>query len=84
MEIGSLFFFCRYLQGTIFVVVEHNGQLVSSPLATPCVQVQLITELPLKNCREEGRTEREGDAWQNKRILGDVQVGLVGAEWDER
>ena len=68
----------------IVIVVENKHQLVSFPLTARFVKLQLIAELPLKDCWEEGRTEREGDTWQSKRVLGDVQVGLVGAEWDER
>ena len=52
-------------------------------MATWLVQLQLITELPVKDCWEEGRTEREVYTWQSKMVLGDVQIGLVRAEWDE-
>ena len=32
---------------------------------------------------EKGRTERKGYTWQDEGVLGDVQVRLVGTEWDE-
>ena len=72
------------MQRAIIIVVENKHQLVSSPLAAFCVQFQLITELPFKDCWEEGRTEREGDAWQSKRVLGDVKIGLVRTERNKR
>ena len=64
-------------------VVKNKHQLVSFPLLTRLVQFQLVAELPLKDCWEESRAERKGQTWQSKRVLGDVQIGLVGTEWDE-
>ena len=66
-----------------FIVIEKKHQLVSSPLFAHLVQFQFITELALKDCWAEGRADREGYTWQSERVLGDVQISLVGAEWDE-
>ena len=71
------------LQRSIFVVVQKQHQLISLSLATGLVQFQLVAELTLKDCGEEGRAERECYTWQGKGVLREIQIGLVGAVWDE-
>ena len=50
----------RSLQRTIFVVVEKQHELISLSLATGLVQCELVAELTLQDCGEEGGAKREG------------------------
>ena len=81
---GSSFFVVgRDLERAILVVVQKQQQLISLSLATGLVQFQLVAELTLKDCGEKRGAERESYTWQGKGVLREIQIGLVGAVWDE-
>ena len=52
-------------------------------MTTSIVHCHCVAELPLKDGGEEGGAERKGQTWQCQPVVGEVQVGFVGAERDE-
>ena len=67
----------------IVVEVKKQQELIPLPLTTCIVHCHFVAEPPLKDGGEEGGAERESQTWQGQPVLGEVQVGLVGAEGDE-
>ena len=67
----------------ILIVIENQHEGIFLPLATFLVQSQLVTKVTVQQDWEEGGAERESDSRQRKRILREVQVGLVRTERDQ-
>ena len=66
----------------ILIVIENQHEGIFLPLATFLIESQLVAKVTIQQGWEEGGAERESDPRQRKWVLGEVQVGLVGAEWE--
>ena len=71
------------LDGSIFVVIQNQQELVAFSLPTGSVQLHLIALLALKDCLLEGGTGGKGNALDALEVVRDGKVGLVSTEGDE-
>ena len=71
------------LDGSIFVVIQNQQELIAFSLSTASVQLQLIALLALKDCLLEGGTGGKGNALDALKVVRDARVRLVSTEWDE-
>ena len=66
-----------------FIVIQKQHQFILLALTASRIQCELVAELTLQDSWEEQGAEREVYSWYGEPVLGDAQVGLVGAEGDQ-
>ena len=71
------------LDGSIFVVIQNQQELIAFTLSTSSVQLQLIALLALEDCLLEGGTGGKGNALDVLKVVRDFKVGLVSTEGNE-
>ena len=71
------------LDGSIFVVIQNQQELVAFPLSTGSVQLQLIALLALQDCLLEGGTGGKGNALDTLKVVRCGKVRSVSTERDE-
>ena len=81
------------LDGSFFVVIQNQQELVAFSLSTGSVQLHLIALLAFKDCLLEGGTGRKGNALDalevvrdgkvRLKVIRDGKVRLVSTEGDE-
>ena len=71
------------LDGSIFVVIQNQHELVAFTLSNGSVQLQLIALLALEDCWLEGGTGGKGNALDALRVVRDGKVRSVSTEGDE-
>ena len=69
--------------GSIFVVIQNQQELVAFSLSTGSVQLHLIALLALKDCLLEGGTRGKRNALDALKGVRDGKVRLVSTEGDE-
>ena len=71
------------LDGSIFVVIQNQQELVAFTLSTSSVQLHLIALMALEDCLLEGGTGGKGNALDALWVVRDGKVRLVSTEGDE-
>ena len=71
------------LDGSIFVVIQNQQELIAFTLSTGSVQLQLITLLALEDGLLEGGTGGKGNALDVLKVVRDCEVRLVSTEGNE-
>ena len=69
--------------GSIFVVIQDQQELVSFSLSTSSVQLQLIALLALEDCLLEGGTDRKGNSLDSLKVVRYGKIRFVSTEGDE-
>ena len=71
------------LDGTVFVVIQNQQELVAFSLSTSSVQLQLIALLALEDCLLEGGTDRKGNSLDSLKVVRYGKIRFVSTEGDE-
>ena len=71
------------LDGSIFVVIQNQQELVAFSLSTSSVQLQLIALLALEDCLLEGGTDRKGNSLDSLKVVRYGKIRFVSTEGDE-